>query len=75
MTNQLEFSPFIIFILFFSFVGISFSMGILIHSALMYEDKSNLKKDSLKAWVLSMAAGTGIVGWMFYYGYYVNFGR
>lgn len=50
-------------------------MGMLIHSALMYEDKNNIRKDSRKAWVLCMIAGTGITGWMFYYGYYVNFVR
>ncbi len=34
-----------------------------------------MKKDSPKGWVLCMMAGTGITGWMFYYGYYVNFLR
>jgi len=48
-------------------------MGMLIHSSFMYEGKQNLKQDSKKAWVLSMTAGMGIVGWMFLYGYYVNF--
>lgn len=69
----MEFSPFMIFIMSLSFLGISYCMGILVHSSLMYEDKRNLKKDSLKAWLLCMAAGTGITLWMFYYGYYVNF--
>ena len=69
----MEFSPFMIFIMFLSFLGISYFMGMLVHSSLMYEDKRNLKKDSLKAWILCMAAGTGITLWMFYYGYYVNF--
>jgi len=50
-------------------------MGMMIHSALMYEDKKNIGKDSRIGWVLSMVAGTGITGWMFYYGYYVNFVR
>ncbi len=50
-------------------------MGMLIHSALMYEDKKNIGKDSHSGWVLSMVAGVGITGWMFYYGYYVNFLR
>ena len=69
----MEFSPFMVFIMFLSFLGISYFMGMLVHSSLMYEDKRNLKKDSLKAWILCMAAGTGITLWMFYYGYYVNF--
>lgn len=71
----MEFSPFMIFIMFLSFLGISYCMGMLVHSSLMYEDKRNLKKDSIKAWLLCMAAGTGITLWMFYYGYYVNFFR
>ncbi len=71
----MEFSPFMIFIMSLSFLGISYCMGILVHSSLMYEDKRNLKKDSLKAWILCMAAGTGITLWMFFYGYYVNFFR
>lgn len=70
-----DFSPFMIFVLVLSFLGISFFLGMLIHSSLMHEDTDKLRRDSLKAWVLSMAAGTGISGWMFYYGYYVNFGR
>ena len=73
--NQLEFSPFMIFVIVLSFLGISYFMGMLVHSSLMYEDKNNMKKDSMKAWVLCMVVGTGITGWMFYYGYYVNFGR
>ena len=48
-------------------------MRMLIHSPFMCEDKNNLQRDSKKAWVLSMTAGVGIVGWMFLYGYYVNF--
>ena len=48
-------------------------MGMLVHSAWMYEDKGSVKKDSRAAWILCMVAGTGITGWMFYYGYYVNF--
>ena len=71
----MEFSPFMIFIMVLSFLGISYFMGMLVHSALMYEDKRNLKKDSVKAWILCMAAGTGITLWMFFYGYYVNFFR
>ena len=55
------------------FFGVSFFMGMLIHSSFMYEDKQNLKQDSKKAWILSMTAGVGITGWMFVYGYYSNF--
>lgn len=73
MKTGLEFSPFMMVILVLSFFAISFFMGMLVHSALMYEDKNNLKKDSRRAWLLSMTAGTGITGWMFLYGYYVNF--
>ena len=71
----MEFSPFMFFILILSFLGISYFMGMLIHSAIMYEDKNNMNKDGKKGWVLCMLAGTGITGWMFYYGYYVNFLR
>ena len=67
-----EFSPIMVLVLLLSFLGISFFMGMLIHSSFMHEDKQNLKRDSKKAWVLSMTAGVGIVGWMFFYGYYVN---
>ncbi len=70
-----EFSPFMFFFLFLSFLGISFSMGMLLHSAFMYEDKNNMKGDSKKSWALCMIAGTGVTGWMFYYGYYMNFVR
>ena len=73
MKIGLEFSPIMVLVLLLSFLGISFFMGMLIHSSFMYEDKQNLKRDSKKAWVLSMTAGVGIVGWMFLYGYYVNF--
>ena len=73
MRMELDFSPFMVVILALSFLGISFSMGMLVHSALMYEDTNNLKRDSKRAWVLSMIAGTGITSWMFLYGYYVNF--
>ena len=72
MKVGLEFSPVIVLVLFLSFFGVSFFMGMLIHSSFMYEDKNNLKRDSKKAWVLSMTAGVGIVGWMFLYGYYMN---
>ena len=64
-----------LFILALSFLTISYFMGMMIHAALMYEDKRNIRKDSPIGWVLSMVAGTGITGWMFYYGYYMNFLR
>jgi len=66
----MQFTPFMLVMVFLSFVGISFSMGILVHSAFMYADK---KRDSRKSWILCMVAGTGITLWMFLYGYYVNF--
>ena len=72
MRVGLELSPVMLLILFLSFFGISFFMGMLIHSSFMQEDKNNLQRDSKKAWILSMTAGVGIVGWMFLYGYYVN---
>lgn len=73
MKIGLEFSPIMVLVMIFSFFGISFFMGMLIHSSFMYEDKQNLKQDSKKAWILSMTAGVGITGWMFVYGYYSNF--
>ena len=72
MRVRLELAPIMLLILFLSFFGISFFMGMLIHSSFMQEDKNNLQRDSKKAWILSMTAGVGIVGWMFLYGYYVN---
>ena len=69
----LEITPSIILILAFSFFAMSYFMGMLVHSAWMYEDKKNIKRDSKQASALCMAAGTGITGWMFAYGYYVNF--
>ena len=68
-----DFSGFMIGTLIVSFFMISYCMGILVHSALMYEDKNKIGKDSRNGWILSMVAGTGITGWMFYYGYYMNF--
>ncbi|MFQ5671639.1 MAG: hypothetical protein ACE5G9_00970 [Nitrospinales bacterium] len=68
----MNFSPFMVLVLALSFLAIAFFMGMLIHSAFMYEDKRNIKKDSKTAWTLSMAAGLGITFWMFYYGYYAN---
>ena len=73
MKIGLEFSPIMVLVMIFSFFGVSFFMGMLIHSSFMYEDKQNLKQDSKKAWILSMTAGAGITGWMFIYGYYSNF--
>ena len=72
MKVGLELSPVMVLVLFLSFLGVSFFMGMLIHSSFMYEDKQNLKRDSKKAWILSVTAGVGIVSWMFLYGYYVN---
>ena len=73
MKVGLEFSPIMVLVMFFSFFGGSFFMGMLIHSSFMYEDKQNLKQDSKKAWILSMTAGVGITSWIFIYGYYINF--
>ena len=73
MNAGLEFSPVMLVVMILAFIGVSFFMGMLVHSSLLYEDKENLKRDSKKAWVLSMTAGTGITGWMFIYGYYSNF--
>ena len=73
MKVGLELSPVMVFVLFLSFLGVSFFMGMLIHSSFMYEDKQNLKRESKKAWILSMTAWVGITGWMFFYGYYSNF--
>lgn len=76
MSNQpVDFSGYMIIILIVSFLTLSYFMGMLVHSAFMYEDKNNVGKDSRNGWILSMVAGTGITGWMFYYGYYVNFIR
>ena len=73
--KELEFTPYMTLILIFSFLGISYFMGMLLHSSFMYEDKPNMRRDSKIAWFTCMAAGTGITGWMFYYGYMVNFFR
>ena len=73
MKVGLAFSPIMVLVLLLSFLGLSFFMGMLIHSSFMHEDRQDLKRDSKKAWVLSMTAGVGIAGWMFLYGYYVNF--
>ena len=73
MKAGFEFSPAMIVVMILAFIGVSFFMGMLIHSSLMYEDKKNLKRNSEKAWILSMTVGTGITGWMLIYGYYMNF--
>jgi len=49
MKVRLELSPIILLILFLSFLGISFLMGMLISSSFMQEDKNNLQRDSKKA--------------------------
>ena len=72
MKVGLEFSPIMVLVIFLSFLGISFFMGMLTHSSFTYEDKNNIQQDSKKAWILSMTAGVGIVSWMFLDGYYVN---
>ena len=41
MKVGLELSPVMVLILFLSFLGVSFFMGILIHSSFMYEDNNN----------------------------------
>jgi hypothetical protein len=71
--ETLEFTPFMLGTLFIAFLFISYFMGMLIHSAWMYEDHPKMDRNSRKAWVLCMAAGTGVTGWLFAYGYYVNF--
>ena len=73
MKAGFEFSPAMIVVMILAFIGVSFFMRMLMHSSLMYEDKKNLQRDSEKAWILSMTVGTGITGWMFIYGYYMNF--
>ena len=74
-TQPLELSGSMIGILIMSFFMISYCLGIMLHSSLMYEDKNNIEKNSRNGWILSMVAGAGITGWMFYYGYYMNFLR
>ncbi|MBI4384545.1 MAG: hypothetical protein HY579_10985 [Nitrospinae bacterium] len=69
----MELTPTVALVLFLAFLAMSFFMGMMIHSAFVYEDKNNLKKDSKKAWVLCMSAGLGIMFWIFLYGYYANF--
>ena len=59
MKVGLEFSPIMVLVIFLSFLGTSFFMGMLIYSSFMHEDKQNLKRDSKKAWVLSMTVGGG----------------
>lgn len=69
----MTFSPYMILVLILSFFAISFFLGMLLHSAFMYKENQNLKKNSRRAWVLCMVAGVGVTFWMFAYGYYVNF--
>ena len=48
MSNQLpDFSGFMIATLLLFFLMISYCMGVMVHSALMYEDKNNIEKNSL----------------------------
>ena len=49
MKVGLEFSPIMVLVLLLSFLGISFFVGMLVHSSFMYEDKQNLKRDSKKS--------------------------
>ena len=71
--ETMEFTPFMLVVLFLAFLTISYFMGMMIHAAWMYDDHPKMKRNSRIAWVLCMAAGTGITGWLFAYGYYVNF--
>ena len=81
--ENLEFTPFMLVVLFLAFRGqtpeplpflfISYFMGMMIHAAWMYDDHPKMKRNSRTAWILCMSAGTGITGWLFAYGYYVNF--
>lgn len=73
MVKNLEFTSGMLAAVFLSFLLMSFFMGMLIHSAIMYEDRAGMDRHSRRAWVLCMVAGTGITGWMFAYGYYINF--
>jgi len=45
----------------------------IINFSFIYENKKKLKRDSKKAWILSMTIGMEIAGWMFVYGYYRHF--
>ena len=69
----MEFSPVMFTVLGISFLFISFFMGMMIHASWFHEDTVHTPRNSRKAWILCMAAGTGVTGWMFAYGYYVNF--
>jgi hypothetical protein len=71
--GALEFTPSMLVVLFIAFLFISYFMGMMIHAAWMYEDHPKMDRNSRKAWFLCMAAGTGVTGWLFAYGYYVNF--
>ena len=43
MTAGLEFSPVMTIVMILSFLAISFFMGMLLHSSLVYDGKENLK--------------------------------
>lgn len=73
MREPMEFSPVMFAVLFLAFLAISYFLGMMIHTAWMYDDHPKLKRNSRMAWILCMAAGTGITGWLFAYGYYANF--
>ena len=47
MKAGFEFLPAMIVVMILAFIGVSFFMRMLIHSSLMYEDKKNLKRDSV----------------------------
>jgi len=72
-TSNMEFTPFMFIIMFLAYLFISYFMGMMIHSAWMYEDSPKMPRNSRKAWILCMAAGMGVTGWLFAYGYYANF--
>jgi len=71
--EPMEFTPTMFAVLFLAFLTISYFMGMMIHSAWMHEDHPKMQRNSRKAWFLCMAAGAGITGWLFAYGYYANF--
>ena len=68
----MQLSPFMVLVFVLSFFAIAFFTGMMMHSSFMHENKRNIKKDSRKAWTLSMVAGLGITFWLFYYGYSMN---
>ena len=50
-TQPSDFSGYMILVLVLSFFVISYFMGMLVHSAWMYEDKGSVKKDSRTGWI------------------------